>query len=188
MKNAIIVHGWNSKNEYFDEGELSPSNRHWIPWLQKKLLMLGYHTQTPEMPEPHTPKYDLWKSEFEKFKPEESDILIGHSCGGGFLLRWLSENKTNHEKIILVAPWLDPFREETTDFFEFDIDPEITNRTPNTHLFISDDDEKSIADSYDKIFNVLPEIRTHNFSDKGHFTENDLGSKKFPEILELVKK
>lgn len=116
MKNAIIVHGWNSKSEYFDEGELSPSNRHWIPWLQKQLLVKGIQTQTPEMPLPYKPQYDLWKNEFEKLEPEKANILVGHSCGGGFLTRWLSENKTSHDQIILVAPWLDPYREETTDF------------------------------------------------------------------------
>lgn len=186
MKRALIVHGWNSKPDYFDSEELSPSNRHWLPWLQKKLLMNGYHTQTPEMPEPHAPKYDLWRSEFELYKPKDTSILVGHSCGGGFLLRWLSENKTFHEHVVLVAPWLDPYREETTDFFEFEIDSEITDRTPNFHILISDDDEKSIADSFGTISATLPDANVHKFTDKGHFTEGDLKSKELPELLEVM--
>lgn len=184
MKNAIIVHGWNSTTEYFSDA-LSPSNRHWLPWLQKQLLTKGILTQTPEMPQPYKPQYDLWKAEFEKFKPESANILVGHSCGGGFLTRWLSESKSSHETVVLVAPWLDPFREETTDFFEFEIDTTLPNRIANFHLFVSSDDEESIANSLNTITTALPSIKVHHFENKGHFTTETIGTT-FPELLETI--
>jgi uncharacterized protein len=38
MKNAIILHGNPSKEEYYDPKMPSMSNAHWIPWLQAQLL------------------------------------------------------------------------------------------------------------------------------------------------------
>ena len=122
MKNAILVHGTCSKEEYFDSSEPSLSNAHWFPWLQKQLLVNNISCHSPEISNAHTPIYEKWKREFERFDVNENTILIGHSCGGGFLLRWLSENKIKIDKLILVAPWLDPERSKTTDFFDFEID------------------------------------------------------------------
>lgn len=187
MKNAILVHGWNSKEEYFGEEFPSPSNSHWFPWLQKQLLIIEIQTQTPEMPLPYKPQYGLWKAGFENFKPENADILVGHSCGGGFLTRWLSESKTSHETVVLVAPWLDPYREETTDFFEFEIDTTLTSRIANFHLFVSSDDEESIANSLLTITTALPSIKVHHFENKGHFITETIGTI-FPELLEAILK
>lgn len=186
MKTAILLHGMPSKEEFYDKSIPSMSNQHWIPWLQNQLLVRDIFTQTPEMPIPYKPQYDLWKKEFEKLKPEEVNILVGHSCGGGFLLRWLSENKTSHETVALVAPWLDPDREYTTDFFDFEIDKELTKRILNLHIFVSSDDEKGIADSLIIIKKSLTEAKTHSFIDKGHFCFNDLGGEAFPELLEVL--
>lgn len=185
MKNAILVHGWNNRAEYFGEEFPSPSNSNWFPWVQKQLLIKGIQTQTPEMPQPYKPDYNLWKLEFEKFNPKNADILVGHSCGGGFLTRWLSESKTNHETVVLIAPWIDPFREETTDFFEFEIDKNLTQRISNFHLLVSSDDEDSIATSLITITTALPKIEVHRFTDKGHFITETIGTT-FPELLAII--
>lgn len=93
MKNAILLHGACDKEEYFDDQYPSLSNSHWFPWLQKQLLINGVLAQTPEMPDAYAPNYDKWKSEFERMEINENTVLVGHSCGGGFLVRWLSWNK-----------------------------------------------------------------------------------------------
>jgi len=188
MKTAILLHGMPSKKEFYDESTPSMSNKHWVPWLQNQLLIRDIFAQTPEMPIPYKPQYDLWKNEFEKLKPEEVDILVGHSCGGGFLTRWLSENKTKHETVVLVAPWLDPYSEDTIDFFDFEIDKELTTRIPNLHIFVSSDDEESITDSLETITKALPDVKVHSFTDKGHFCFDDLGGEAFPELLGVILK
>ena len=66
MKNAIILHGMPSKKEYYSEKYPSASNSHWLPWLQKQLLIKDIEAVTPEMFKCYNPNYDLWKSEFEK--------------------------------------------------------------------------------------------------------------------------
>ena len=123
MKTAIIIHGNPSKEEYFDESKPKPEDAHWIPWLKNELQQQGYVVASPAMSEPYEPNYEKWKSVFEQFHIDENTTLIGHSCGGGFLVRWLSEHPTEQVgKVVLVAPWMDPEheeREQVTNFFDY---------------------------------------------------------------------
>src|SRR3989344_7820689 len=108
MKTAIIIHGMPDREEYYDVGRPASSNCHWFPWIQKQLLLKDIVAQTPEMPVPYNPEYNAWKKVFEGFYPDEETILIGHSCGAGFIVRYLSENNIKVGKVVLVAPWIDP--------------------------------------------------------------------------------
>lgn len=188
MKNAILIHGTCDKEEYFDDSFPSLSNSHWFPWLQKQLLINNIFTQTPEMPEAYMPDYEKWVSEFKKFEINQDSILIGHSCGAGFLLRYLSENNISINKLILVAPWLDPEREKTTDFFNFDINQDLLKRIKEIHLLYSLDDDNDILDSVKIIENNLKNIEIHKFSNHGHFTFGHMKTDKFPELLDIIKK
>lgn len=186
MKNSIIIHGTCSEKEYFSDEYPSLSNSHWLPWLQKKLLMSKIFTQTPEILDAHKPEYEKWRKGLECFDIGEETIFIGHSCGGGFLIRWLSENKIKIKKLILVAPWLDPEREKTADFFDFEIDKDLSNRAEEIHLFVSSDDDKDILESVKIIQESISGIKIHEFSHLGHFTFNDMKTDKFPELLNTV--
>jgi hypothetical protein len=186
MKNAILLHGTTNREEYFDDRFPSLSNSHWFPWLQKQLLIKGVFTQTPEMPDAYAPDYKKWKSEFEKLTVDKNSILVGHSCGGGFLLRWLSENKIQINKLILVAPWLDPDRERTKDFFEFNLDSGISNRASQVHMLYSTDDDSDVLKSVEIIKKEIANITIREYKNKGHFTLSDLKTEKFPELLELI--
>jgi uncharacterized protein len=186
MKNAILLHGTCDKEEYFSDTYQSLSNSHWFPWLQKQLLINDVSTQTPEIPEAYNPQYDLWKSEFERYDVSKETVLVGHSCGGGFLTRWLAENKIEVGKLILVAPWLDPDRSKTTDFFNFAIDPSILSRINEVHLLVSKDDDKDIHQSVSLITKALPNITVHEFEGMGHFTYGGMKTEKFPELLKII--
>jgi hypothetical protein len=187
MKKALILPGTCDESEYFNSDFPSLSNSHWFPWLQKELLIKGIFTQALEMPDAYNPDYDKWKNEFEKFGIDENTILIGHSCGGGFLLRWLTENKIKIDKLILVAPWLDPNREKTIDFFNFSIDPQIQEITKEIHIFVSTNDETDILQSIETIKKALPQAQLHEFKNMGHFTYEDMGKKEFPELLNIIQ-
>lgn len=181
-----MIHGTCDKEEYFSDKYPSLSNAHWFPWIQKQLLIHNIFCQTPEMPDAHTPVYEKWKKEFERFAVNSESVLVGHSCGGGFLLRWLTENKVEINKLILVAPWLDPERSKTTNFFEFEIDKELLSRIKSIHLFISSDDDGDIHKSVKIILESLPNIQIHKFENMGHFTFEEMRTSKFPELLDTL--
>ena len=107
MKNAIILHGQPGKEEYYNPERPSMSNAHWIAWIQAQLLKNDIAAATPEVPFAFKPEWELWKQEVERFDINPDTILIGHSRGGEFWLRYLSENKDIRVgKVILVAPSL----------------------------------------------------------------------------------
>jgi uncharacterized protein len=187
MKNAIILHGTCEKEEYYSSVYPSLSNSHWLPWLQKQLLIHDMSATTPEMSHAYMPDYEVWKREFERFDITPDTILVGHSCGGGFIVRWLSENKeVKVGKVILVAPWLDPDNEKQNNFFDFEIDSSLAVRTKGMSVFVSDDDATDILQSVETIISAIPKIRLVSFKNKGHFTYNDLKTEAFPELLEEV--
>lgn len=187
MKSAIIVHGTPSKEEYYGKQFPSPSNYHWMPWLQKQLIIRDYAAHTPEIPNAWQPHYPTWQREFERFDINDQTSLIGHSCGAGFLTRWLSEHPNTHvDAVLLVAPWIDPGRKKTTDFFDFKIDPNLASRASRITIFNSDNDGKDIQESVRLIRDT---VRNHNyreFHDYGHFCQTDMNTSEFPELLDAL--
>jgi len=187
VKTAIILHGRPDKEEFYDPKIDHTSNSHWLPWLQKQLLIKDVFAQTPELPKPYYPSYEDWKGVFEGHKIDNQSLLVGHSCGGGFLLRWVSENKDFKGRLVLVAPWINPENKDTTElgFFDFEIDNKLTARLESLDIFYSTDDMDSITKSIDIIKQTLPSAIYHKFTDKGHFDIDALGTKEFPELLEV---
>lgn len=169
----------------------SPSNSHWLPWVQKQLTRVDVLCQTPEMPISYDPVYEKHEYVLNQFVINKETVLVGHSCGGGFLIRYFSEHKEIiPKKIILVAPWLDPDnylkeKNPNSNYFDFEIDGDLANRV-KVECIYSTDDEKYILDSVDIINNNIKGVDYFVFNDKGHFTEPDLGTKEFPEIIDRI--
>ena len=188
MKTAILVHGWAHKDEYFEPKYPTSSNSHWFPWLSKQLMIRDIHTVAVEMPTSYYPEYSKWKKEFERFDINPETILVGHSCGGGFLIRWLSENKDiSVSKLILVAPWVgtDPDQPFDETFFKFEWDENLQSRTNSLIMFSSSNDVKSVKDSEEIIKRKLKNLKVVELENKGHFTLHSLGTVEFPELLEV---
>lgn len=192
MRNAILIPGRPDKDEYYDPQYPSNSNSHWFPWLTKQLMIKDVFTVALEVPRPWQPRYDVWKKELERFEVTPETILVGHSCGGGFIVRWLSENKSQKvSKVVLVAPWLNPEnnpRSDTADFFDFKIDPDLVARTNGVTIFGSNNDKKTIHTSVSILKKEIKRIEHRKFSDMGHFCYGDLKTDVFPELLEEILK
>lgn len=190
MKNAILVHGWQPKEEFFSPKYPTASNSHWFPWLSKQLIIRDIHTVAVEVPSGYYPEYEIWKREFERFDITPETILVGHSCGGGFLVRWLSENDIRVNKVILVAPWMGvSFGNEEYDhtFFKFDTKRSLVSQTHDgLYIFNSTDDFTAIHKSVEMLKESVDDIQYREFQDKGHFCIEDLGTEEFPELLEEI--
>ena len=184
---VVILHGRVGADEYFSDRYPSASNSHWIPWLQKQLLIKGHDVQTPEVVRPYLADYDGWRTEFERHLDDEPMVLVGHSCGGGFFVRWLSEHPlVQVGKLVLVAPWLDPEHTISTDFFDFTFDPALPLRIGEFHLFHSSDDGESIRRSVGILLDVYPGIVQHAYDDMGHFCLSDMNTDQFPDLLRAI--
>lgn len=186
MKNAIILHGKPGKNEYYDPKYPSSSNYHWIPWLQKQLMIKDIKADTPEVPHAYDPHWTLWLKEVERFEIGPQTILVGHSAGGGFWFRWLSEHKTAKVgKVVLVAPSYGQSQNWAgSDFFKYQIDKDLIKRTASLVIFYSDDDKQSTLDSVERYNKEIPGLELRKFHGYGHFTHLDMKTEEFPELLE----
>jgi uncharacterized protein len=190
MLNAILIPGRPDKDEYYDPKYPSNSNNHWFPWLTKQLQINDIFTVAIEAPRPWQPRYEVWKKELERFEITPETILVGHSCGGGFIVRWLSEEKDRRvNKVVLVAPWLNPENNpvsDTADFFNFDIDPDFPERTAGVTIFKSDDDKPTIHKSVQIIRDSAKGINYKEFHNYGHFCYGDMKTVEFPELLNEI--
>jgi hypothetical protein len=183
--NAIIVPGRPDRAEHYDPSRPSNSEDHWYTWLKRQLILRDIHAVTLEPPFPFRPRYDEWKREFERFDIVPDTILVGHSCGGGFLVRYLSEHTDLHVgKVVLVAPWMNPDNNpisDTADFFKFDIDPDFPARTQSTAVFISNDDDVSVTSTVELLKGMVRGLDIHQYEAKGHFITSD-----FSELLSTL--
>ncbi len=188
MKTAIIIHGMPKKESHYNPEFPSGSNAHWLPWLQRQLIVKDILTQTPEMPVPYNPDYKAWKEMFEHFSLNENTILVGHSCGGGFILRYLSEENVRVGKVVLVAPWIDIEKSLDTGMFDFTLDVNVVSKTNGLTLFESTDDDEEVQKSIEVIKSQLKELKTVTFENYGHFCLLDMKTEQFPELLEECTK
>ena len=191
MKNAILIPGRPDKDEHYDPQRPSNSEDHWFSWLKRQLILKDIHAVSIEPPFPFRPRYDEWQKEFERFDITPDTTLVGHSCGGGFLIRYLSEHKDLRVgKVALVAPWINPNdnpRSDKADFFHFEIDPDFPARTKGVTVFISSDDDASVVKTVDALREKVHALNLKEYTDKGHFTLDAMKTQGFPELLEVVK-
>jgi uncharacterized protein len=184
MDQAIILHGMPEPEE-LETAASNLHNMHWLPWLREQLIARGVNAVTPAMPRPHNPQWEAWLQKIKNYVITTNTALVGHSGGAGFWIRYISENsELEVGKLVLVAPWLDPDGDETDGFFDFDIDPKLINRTKGITIFNSDNDMGNVHKSVAMLRTTIPGIKYREFHKYGHFTESDMGSKEFPELLE----
>lgn len=185
MKNALILHGVCDEEEFFFSHYPSPSNAWWLPWLQQQFLRAGWQCQTPELPIPYLPRYEEWQKTFEQFNPKELSIIIGHSAGAGFMIKYLQQHRLKLDKLILVAPWLDPGK-EFDDFLQTELNPAALSGIGEVHLIFSQDDSDDIHRSKDALLQVYPQITFHHYLNYGHFTVGKTG-RSFQELWNLCR-
>lgn len=185
--NCIIIHGCPSDAEKAMNAATRTYDKHWIPWLKQNLVAVGIETETPLMPDPWKPSYKKFKTEFEKHEVGENTILVGHSCGSTFLVRWLGETKRKILKLILVAPWKIPDKEDEfrKEFYTYTIDKDVKSRVGKIVMFTADDEENEGKESL-KIFHQILGGEVVELKGHGHYTLDDMGTEEFPELFEKI--
>lgn len=180
MGNCIIIHGCPSSptDMTFD--------KHWIPWIQQALNARGISTTVPLMPTPWKPNYEEYKKEFEKQNIDERTILIGHSCGAAFLVRWLGDSKEKIDELILVAPWkIGTSNEEKKAFYNYPIDLTIKDRVRKIVMFTADNEHPDGKKSLQMFHDAL-EGKVIELNGRGHYTMEEMKTDEFPELLNEI--
>jgi len=192
-KQILLIHGGDNfatYEEYIDflkKYEVKLEELDAKRWKENLSEKLGgdFEVIFPKMPNPMNAKYAEWKITFEKFFPflKDNIILVGHSLGGIFLAKYLSENKFP-QKILATFLVSAPYDEKDTNEFLGDFNlPEslemFREQGGKIFLYHSKDDEVVPFIDFEKYKKVLPEAETMVFEDRGHFDQN--------EFLELVK-
>lgn len=197
MKTQIVfIHGGDSfdSNEEFYAAlrtwtydPYQPERKRWRDWLALQLAST-HEFLVPTMPNKQNADYTAWEIWFEKMVPYLRDgvVLIGHSLGGAFLLRYLSRHTlpVRVAQLHLVAPAIDTidcpglcgFASDLTTWSGF------AAAIDAVHLWHSQDDAIVPVHHSERFASVCPAAQAHIFADRGHFL-----TETFPELLTAVQ-
>ena len=161
-------------------------------WKYSLAEQLGgeYEMYMPTMPNSQNAKYAEWKMWFERYFEFLHDgvILIGHSQGGYFLAKYLSENTmpVRIAALYLVAAPFEPAdfgKEDGGDFsFDSNILPHLAGQVDKIFLFHSKDDPIVPYTHAEKFKEAIPEATLYTFEHNGHFIQEE-----FPEIIASIR-
>jgi len=112
-------------------------------------------------------------------------LLVGHGAGAGFAVKYMQEHRLRLEKLLLVAPWLDPER-EFDDFLQTALHPAALNNIGEVHLIFSEDDKEAERQTKDRLLAAYPQIVFHDYLNFGHFTAGKTG-RSFQELWNLCR-
>ena len=197
-KQVFIIHGGDTFKTYeeyllflkdweIDFEKYKENKKNWKINLQEELGD-EFEVIAPKMPNKINAKYLEWKIWFEKFIPyiTEGVILVGHSLGGSFLVKFLSENDMP-KKIrgtFLVAPVYDEDSNgySLADFKLPDNLSGFEKQGGQIFIYHSEDDPVVPFNNLGKFKEKLISAKTIIFKNKQHF-----GQEKLPEIVKDIK-
>lgn len=196
-KQIVIIHGGDSFDTYeeyiaflkdFEIDSLDYfRGKGWKSIIQEQLGD-GFEVIAPRMPNPFNARYAEWKIWFDKLVPFLNDgvILIGHSLGGIFLAKYLSENDFPKKIIatfLLAAPFDGEGDEESLVDFVLPESLELfTKQGGKIFVYHSKDDMCVKYFQQAKYIKALPNAEAVTFEDRGHFNQEE-----FPELVDYIR-
>lgn len=157
----------------------------WKPWLRKNLGE-EYEVIIPQMPNKTNAQYLEWKIWFEKIlnKLNKKVILIGHSLGGAFLSKYLTENKIEKDiKAVFLVAAVYEYDSNGKTLVSFELPKTgISLQTEKIYLYHSKDDPVVPFSESSKYTNALPNAEVMVLEDKKHINQEE-----FPELLDDIR-
>lgn len=193
----LFIHGGNTHDSYEEylvylretQASLEKLRRRGIGQNLAERLGEGFEVIVPNMPCKQNAKYLEWKIWFEKFIPflREGVILIGHSLGGLFLVKYLSENTlavSVRSTLLVAAPYSSTTRrpEGLGDFVLGDDLSRFASQAGEVVIYHSHDDEIVPYSSSQKYLESIPQADLETFDDRGHFNQET-----FPELEDKLR-
>jgi predicted alpha/beta hydrolase family esterase len=199
MKTQILIIGGGNAFEkhedylhYLQTRHMSLDNfRPGMNWKNSLQPVLGdnFDVLIMQMPNNQNARYSEWEIWFKRILQlldmNQEAIFIGHSMGGIFLMRFLSEN-TCQVKIraifLLATPFITKGAYPLMDFY---IDPElpgVESKAGRIFIYHSTDDKIVPVICAHRYKGVLPTAHLHILEGCGHINQ-----KEFPEIIEAIR-
>ncbi len=97
----MIIHGYNGIPKVHE-------------WLEETLKKQGYKVTMPQFPTQESVRYKVWYDILEPYKNEfnKETIIVAHSIGNPFILKYITKNKLNIGLYISLAGFCDSFQVE----------------------------------------------------------------------------
>jgi len=197
-KQVLVIHGGSTHTSYENylntlknknpKLEWNLSKRGWKDNLQDRLGH-EYLVYTPQMPNKTNAQYDEWKIWFEKIATQLDDdfILIGHSLGGIFVVKYLSENVLSKKikKLFLISA---PFNSEDLGkegLLSFERKADLKNlskQVSDIFVYHSKDDPEVPFSHLERYSKDLPGANIRALDTEGHFLGESI-----PGLVEDIK-
>ena len=196
-KSLLIIHGgstFDSYEEYLKYIESKTITLESITrtdWKDKLALNLSdFDILYPKMPNSKNARYPEWKLWFEKILPllSKEVVIVGHSLGGIFLAKYLTEDNDLSRKFLslhlVAAPYdTEVIKDSLADFELKNTVEKLELYSDNIFIYQSKDDTTVAFENAKKYKRDLPNAELVVFEDRGHFTQLE-----FPELIENIKK
>lgn len=196
MNQLICIHGGETFDTYeefldaFSSWTYDPMRsleRNWKDTLSEKLGDT-WEVLQPAMPNKQNAHYNEWRMWFEKVLAYAKDDVIcaGHSLGGVFLAKFLSEEVAPvriKASILIAAPFFE--KEKEYSLADFSLPESLVSFTRQggaIHLLHSEDDPVVPYKNARAYKEALLGAHLHTFKDRGHFRQEN-----FPELIRLIK-
>lgn len=193
-KQVLFIHGGDTFDTYdayiedLKNREFNPrQEKRWKHSLEKKLGD-DFMVIAPIMPNGDNAKYMEWKIWFEKVIPyiEDNVVIVGHSLGGIFVAKYLSENifpKKIFATYLIAAPYNDESEYSLDDFILPDILENFEKQGGKIFLYHSKDDPIVPFAEVEKYTKALPNAEKIILENKGHLMQEE-----FSELIDNIQK
>ena len=184
MKKILLLHGYNGIPQIFF-------------WLKRELQSMGYFVIMPSLPTSEMVRYPIWKEEIKSVKEELQGeiIVVAHSIGNPFIMKYIKENNLNIELYIGLAGFSDSYKmegredlyeavknmvptQEEVDYFKSNVKKRYCIYSDNDHI-VPESILKKHVENVNGIGNMIPNI--------GHMGRKS-NLQTIPRVIEIIKK
>lgn len=182
MKTALLIHGYNGIPKVFG-------------YFQNELEKLGYKTIMPSLPTQQAISFSGWESELNKLNiPTKVSLLIAHSVGNEFMIRYCAKYDLEVELYIGLAGFVESFvHDNRNDLNEVIAKMQCNEQeiqkfrelTTTRYAIYSNDDHivpYNILQSFPKAISATP-VMILNI---GHMGKKS-GLERLPEVVGIIK-
>lgn len=183
---------------FINHGYMGSNIENWFPWFKDKIDDDNNQCIIPQYPiEEDKHFYEYWKNVLDVYYDfgyiNSDTVMIGHSSGSAFTMKYILNKKMKINKLILVSGFNNYYSDDDYDFHN------VVNRT----FYINNNDIVELKKYVDEIICIygdndpfIPQDILHDLAvktnakeivikDGGHLNKG-AGYNKFEKILELI--